>query len=219
MALWLPSSYLRPIIRPSQTRTRSYRNRYIDTASLTTYSFAGCDIGATPPSGNREVVVVALADGGNARALVSATIAGNAATVHSTTNSTRTAAILSRTENAGTTATIAVAFNAGVFGCSIYVYALYGLSSGTPFDAGSGASGVDTLALPNDSILIFGKNNGTQGVTWSVTGPLGIDISGDYDASNGACASAEIPYNQFAVPIDLTPSSSTSPRRAWGIWR
>jgi len=219
MALWLPSSYLRPIIRPKQTRTRSYRNRYIDTASLTTYSFAGCDIGTTPPSGNREVVAVVMADGGSARAVTSATIAGNAATVHSTTNSTRTAAILSRTENAGTTATIAVTFNAGVLGCSIYVYALYGLSSGTPVNAGSGTSGSDTLALPNDSVLIFGKDNGTLGVTWSITGPLGIDISGDYDASNGACASAEILYNQFAVPVDLTPSTVTGPRRAWGIWR
>jgi hypothetical protein len=147
------------------------------------YNFGSCDIGVA--ASDRLVVVVATSTKSisPARDFTAVTIGGNAATIHATTsegdpgiggNPSMSIAIASLSVPSGTSAAISVTLAGNVDGACIAVYALYGLSSYSPFDTGTGSNiGGNpslTLDVPAGGFVIagYGGMGGTLGsATWT----------------------------------------------------
>lgn len=158
-----------------------------------TYTFTDHAIGAAKAT--RYVVVdvhigSALATN---RPISGVTIGGNAATIHRQDNSpvslnTRSG-IVGLAVAAGTTATIVVSVSGGTaLSCAISVYALYDLSSTTPFAVNgsgtqAGTSVSTTLDIPSRGIAVASITNRSEGSDVTVSG-----LTEDVDVANGTDA-------------------------------
>lgn len=133
--------------------TRLFTDYLVDATSLATYTFLNVDVG--PESPDRIIGITLGANAPDEGAdLLTVTIGGNLATIHAYDKGTRAAlnlnvmsAVASGALGAGTTTTVVCTFDPDSFlqiaGCAIGVYAMYGLSSGTPFSANANGNNAD----------------------------------------------------------------------------
>jgi hypothetical protein len=169
----------------------TYRTYVEDTANLTTYSFAGIDVGTAPC-----LVLVAFHMGGaTSRTLSSGTIDGSAATVHgSGSGDFSGVAFMSRSFTPGAAVTIAGTWSGACSRSAIGVWTITNLASATPSDSdfsagGAAASRTRTVDVPAGGIAIFA---GTRETASAITTSVGTgSISERYDAASET-------QNQFA---------------------
>lgn len=151
--------------------TKTYIGTTADVSTRTVYTFTNHAIGTA--SADRWVAVLINAGAAGGRTVSSVTINGVAAQLDSTTNGSFTVPTTYAwlAVPAGTTATIVVTFSGACTGCAVSVYALTGLSSGTPVDSdtsSSPGSGV-TLTTPLNGVMLSHITAGAGAMTW--TGP------------------------------------------------
>ena len=163
--------------------TLSFRASGSSTSDLTTYTFAGVDIGTAAT--NRHVVVGVQGSGGTARTLSSVTVAGVTATILVEATDTGGGgedhvALVIAAVPTGTTGDVVVTWS-GAFARGAYgVWAVYGLESPTPVDttqstASPGALSVDTTA---DSIVIaVSAPNNSSTTAWSGVVTENFDVA------------------------------------------
>ena len=139
----------------------SYRTHAVDASDLTTYSFAGVDIG-TADAVRYVIVGVAARNTTADRTISSATIGGvSASIVVDGSSSFSQCAILMAAVPTGTTGTIAITFSAAQLRCGIAVWAAYNLQS---------ATAVATLATTSATLDVNAVTNGfVVGVTFGVS--------------------------------------------------
>jgi hypothetical protein len=153
--------------------SNDFRTSVIDTANLTTYTFAGVDIGAADPTRR---VIVGVRGGVNVvtDTLSSATIAGVGATIHvQATSSINCMAFFSAAVSAGTTATITCTFNTGFFNCGIGVWRLINAVNSAPNFTATDIT-VSALVLSvsidipsNGSLFAIAGGSTARTYTWS----------------------------------------------------
>ena len=151
-----------------------FRTSVIDTTSLTTYSFAGVDIGGADPT--RRVIVAASINSGSSRSTSSVTIAGVGATLHTNVAALDHVSLSSAQVAAGTTATISVTFSGGGTAGSIGVWRLVNETVGTPHATAtdiviSGADLSVSLNVPTNGALVASVcddfTGGTGATAWT----------------------------------------------------
>lgn len=213
---------MRSIIRPTQSRSLSYRGYTENLVGGTTYS--GADFGST--SGRSLVAVFVFGYAATSRKVSSATIGGTAATL--ITNPSGTPFInLIVAAASGTSGDIVITPSAALIASAIMVYALYGLSSVTPYDSNSGG-GSNGQSISGgvlaDSLILLSVSNKATGYTWGnpperVHLDYGADFNGIYGISCGSKAEAYAWKNQNAAIRTGPTSGMTSPGYSYGIWQ
>jgi len=190
-----------------------------DTGNVTTYTFAGANIGAADAARYVIVLVTHASSAGAARTVSSATIGGISASIHANAGAASAqglgTAILIALVPTGTTATISITLSGGGGSCDIGVYRVVGLASATPFDtatasdaAGGGVLTTNTLDVPHRGLVLgvanFEADSGS--VTW-------VGASENYDESNGD-GTPEIVTgamsNDLAAEVNRTVSATHS---------
>jgi hypothetical protein len=190
-----------------------YIANYAIASSQTTFTFNDVSFGT--PAFNRTIIIVLLARSSTARSFSSCTIAGNTPNIVGSTGTTNVPRnIFSINLPSGTSGTVSATFSGAVSsGCSIAVYAVYGLSSDVAVSSGndgvSGATSRSVTLTTNSSDFIFaglllGDN---QTPTWSnVTqnSQVGIgDSRQTYYASNSASPSGSVTVTA-TWPVSIT---------------
>lgn len=150
-------------------RTRVYVGSTGDATNAQNYTFTNHAIGDAAADRLVVVVITWEVNSGGTINLSTVSIGGNAASIvrQDVTPTTRQAhsAIATLAVPSGTTATIAVGLSStNANSCAVHVYALYGLTSMTPFDhngaGGQAAPSVSTtLNIPAGGIAIAGSSH------------------------------------------------------------
>jgi hypothetical protein len=193
----------------------SYRNSYSDTSNLTTYSFAGCDLGAAHSS--RLVVV-----GTSAQGVISAssmTVGGVSATlaVASAAANGRVAELWYALVPTGATATIEVVWSGGASSCIIHVWSGYPASA-TPVDAVGANNSANTLTLTDlaktaGGFACFCSSMGNNTATVAYTGNNAETITENYDAildTQNSIGAASFVVTATTTTDDFTATWSAS---------
>lgn len=191
-------------------------------ASATSYTFTSHAIGIAKAS--RYIVVDAhIGSALSANRPISAvTIGGNAAAIHRQDNSpvnlnTRSG-IAGLAVPSGTTATIVVSVSGGTAtGCAISVYALYDLTSNTPFAVNgsgtqTGTSVSTTLNIPYRGIAIAAITSTSAGTGVSVSG-----LTADVDVANGVDRQVIDASQQRMAAETARAISASGTSRAWAM--
>lgn len=158
----------------------TYRTFVSDTANLTTYSFAGIDVGTDPNT----LVIVTVHGTSGADILLSGTIGGSAAAIDIARGQAagdRNAGIMSRLFTPGGTITIAPTFEGAQARCGIGVWTATNVLSGTVHatDFDDGADGSHSVN-PEISAGGFGIYCATMGSSPSAITTTGADTE-QYD--------------------------------------
>lgn len=132
-----------------ETFALTYESQALNNTDLTTYTFAGQDIG-TASAGRRVLFGIVGRRGGSTASTLSATLAGNAATevvsTSSTTSGVTHITLFSRDESSGATADIVGTFDSGMLRSALEVATVRGFSGAPDTDANYVAIGT-TLAI------------------------------------------------------------------------
>ena len=162
--------------------TRVYVGSTGDATNQQNYTFTNHAIGAAASDRLVVVVITWEVNSGGTINLSSVSIGGNAATIirqdEAPTSRRAHSAIAALAVASGSTATIAVGLSAtNANSCAVHVYALYGLTSTTPFaNNGNGvqtaASVSTTLDIPAGGVAVAGSshNGAATGEDATVTG-------------------------------------------------
>lgn len=166
-----------------------------DLSDLTTYTFTSIPIGTADTN---RIVIVAIAIGGVARTVSSATIGGIAASIAGTTTGTTagTGMIYAKVPT-GTTATISITLSGAANDCHIGVYRLVGQGSDTPFDTDAPAGGgtttrTATLDVPAGGAVVACMGNGGSNVAWT-------NATEDYDINTGGNSFSSAAHQAYAT--------------------
>ena len=189
----------------------TYTDSDVDTADLTTYTFAAMSLGAAAT--NRYIVVsVGGAYSAAARSLSTVTVGGVAATVVVTVGSQLyPAGIAIAAVPTGATGDIVVTFSNGVSRCGIGGYRLTGLQSATPTatatDVVSAANALSaSLAIPADGCGIgYVIADGSDPRTWSWT-----NLTENFDAGLESDTTHSGAMSTTAGTADRTATASGS---------
>lgn len=158
---------------PVVPATLTYQSYAIDTADLTTYSFASVGIG-TADSTRR--VIAAAHWGASSRTLSSATIGGVSATIHvQSSGASRGVAIFSALVPTGTTATIDFTLSGGAVRAGLGVWTSINEADSAPTGTLTNTTTLSsTIDVPADGFVVaaltlFESSSTPTTVTW--TGP------------------------------------------------
>jgi hypothetical protein len=153
-----------------EQKSLSYRNSYSSASTLTTYTFAACDIG-TASAGRR--VVVGITGASSGRTTVSVTIGGVAATklVEVQNGSSTTAAIWNAHVPSGTTGDVVVTWSGSQLRCAVHVWDTKGRTSDAAYHTGSNTSDPVASATVNTLsggyLVACGMTNTAATVVWA----------------------------------------------------
>lgn len=175
-----------------------------DTGNVTTYNFAGVNIGTAAADRYVFVAVVHSSSAGTARTISSATIGGISATIVANQAGVAHAqglgaAVIWAAVPTGTTATISITLSGGGGSCNIATYRVTGLVSATEHHSQTAAlattGGLLSLSLnvPANGFVIAAYNNSANTGSVSWTG-----VSEDHDAPNSDGSPETVSFGSLA---------------------
>ncbi|NMN56860.1 hypothetical protein FHT36_000738 [Xanthobacter sp. SG618] len=210
-----------PLLTAAAVPSIAFRAGYSDGANASSYTFAGCDIGAAPPAGETREVFVAVGwyQGGSAsRTLSSVTIGGIAATLETPFNNgvLQALCVARAVVPTGTTADIALTFSNTVQSCNLAAYRVMNRPSAA---AGASDTGSATFSAAT-SVGVAGMDVGAGGfilsaVAWgnTVSAPALSGLGAGSDAFLTPEATGYVAFG--SAPLQASASTGNTLTWTW----
>lgn len=198
--------------------TRTFLQAADDGTNLTTYTFAGQNLGAA--DAGRYIVVCVESRASLARTISTVTVGGVSASIAvQVSNGNNVAGIAIAAVPTGTTGDVVVTFSGSVLRAAVQLYRVLGIDSATPadFDSSAAADPTVNLDVPAGGVA-FGCVLTTSTGTTAWTGLTEDHDSVVESAVNVSSASGEFASTQTGLTITADVSASSTPVGAFASW-